>query len=215
MRKTEKFKVAGVTHYVDSIKSLARINDDYDLPNSELKDLYSDGDRIFQYEFKGLSCELVPEPDNQYDSNAVKVLINGVHVGYIKKGSCSHVKNLLNDSTCEFSVDEVCLGKYKQLYDGRIEKDEFESPHIAIKATYGENDAAQSVPASEQNTQPQKNDSPAVKKASGTTWMITGILWVVLGLVMLLLNPIIGLVCIVAAVLMIVKAFKLKKDKKE
>lgn len=30
--------------------------------------------------------QFVPEPDNKYDSNALKILCNGIHVGYVYKG---------------------------------------------------------------------------------------------------------------------------------
>lgn len=32
-----------------------------------------------------LACELVREPDNPHDANAIKVLLNGKHVGYIPR----------------------------------------------------------------------------------------------------------------------------------
>ena len=33
-----------------------------------------------------------PEPDNKYDANACKILINDTHVGYVKKGRAPPVK---------------------------------------------------------------------------------------------------------------------------
>lgn len=40
--------------------------------------------------------ELIPEPENLHDPNAIKVLIDGYHVGYIKSGSCAHVRQLID-----------------------------------------------------------------------------------------------------------------------
>ena len=34
---------------------------------------------------EGTEVKLVPEPDNRYDSGAVKVVVRGVHVGYVPK----------------------------------------------------------------------------------------------------------------------------------
>lgn len=39
---------------------------------------------------------LRPEPDNKYDPNAIKVLINGKHVGYVARDYCSQVSEILN-----------------------------------------------------------------------------------------------------------------------
>ena len=41
--------------------------------------------------------QLVPEPENLYDSNAIKVLIDNYHIGYIKSGSCTHVLQLIKN----------------------------------------------------------------------------------------------------------------------
>ena len=35
---------------------------------------------------KNPQVELVPEPENKYDSNAVRVEIGGLHVGYLPRG---------------------------------------------------------------------------------------------------------------------------------
>lgn len=70
---TETFKVAGVTYYEDNIRQLGTENDEYDYSNRELKDFFDDGDRINEYEFdlNMLDVELIPEPDNAFDPNAV------------------------------------------------------------------------------------------------------------------------------------------------
>lgn len=41
-------------------------------------------------EYSG-ACQLVPEPDNPHDKNAIKVVIRGVHVGYVPAVKCSEV----------------------------------------------------------------------------------------------------------------------------
>ena len=38
---------------------------------------------------------LVDEPENKFNSKAIKVLFDNVHVGYIKDGFISRIKNLL------------------------------------------------------------------------------------------------------------------------
>lgn len=54
--------------------------------------------------------EIRPEPDNQYDPNAIKILTDDVHIGYIPGHLAGKVVDLINDN----SVDLVLyLGKNK------------------------------------------------------------------------------------------------------
>lgn len=54
--------------------------------------------------------EIRPEPDNQYDPNAVKILTEDVHIGYIPRHLASKVLDLINNN----AVDLVLyLGKNK------------------------------------------------------------------------------------------------------
>lgn len=64
---------------------------------------------IYEYSFNPSSVLLVPEPENEHDPNAIKVIIDNVHVGYIKKGSCSHIKKLI--SSCAISsISAMIIG---------------------------------------------------------------------------------------------------------
>lgn len=116
--KTEKFRVAGVSHYVNDIMNeLSCENDDYSLRTSELAEIYDVGDRIFKYSFDDARAELVPEPTNEYDQNAIRVEVGGILIGYVKRGSCSHVKNLLKSPDFDHISVEIGGGAYKRLYE--------------------------------------------------------------------------------------------------
>ena len=124
--RAKKFKVAGVSHYEANIKQLVDENDDYSRPNSELKEDYYDGEIIRQYDCAAETVSLIPEPDNPHDKNAVRVEIDGLQVGYIKKGSCSQVKNLLNSPDfAGVRIADMGIGKYK-----RIREDDNGKPHV-------------------------------------------------------------------------------------
>lgn len=115
--KSETHHVAGVKSYIDNIMELVNENPDYDMSKKEIIESCMDGEKIYQYFLNVKKVELVPEPTNEHDANAVKVILDGVHVGYIKKGSCSHIKKLLaNNSIKSMSADIVC-GKYKLVYE--------------------------------------------------------------------------------------------------
>lgn len=121
--KKEKHKIAGVSNYEKNFKSLFSDNPLYDYTKKELiEEEYFE--KIYEQTSDIQHVDLIPEPDNPYDSNAVKVIFDDKHVGYIKKGSCSHIKKLLR-SGCIKGIDGYLIGgKYKQLIEYEEEDDE-------------------------------------------------------------------------------------------
>lgn len=117
--KTEKHHIAGVTFEgrQDKIKEMGFENEDYHLSKRDFIEFFSENEKVYEMEFSPVNVELIEEPDNPHDSNAIKVVIDGVHVGYIKQGSCAHIKKLLHsDSIVSISAD-VHGGKYKYYYE--------------------------------------------------------------------------------------------------
>lgn len=115
--KEEKHHVAGVTSYMENIMSLAIENEDYSKSKKDIVDDFQTEERIFQYYWDVLKVELTEEPDNPHDPNAVKVLVDGFHVGYIKKGSCTHIKKLLHSGNVVKISAQIGGGKYKYVYE--------------------------------------------------------------------------------------------------
>lgn len=119
------FKVAGVQHHMDEIRSLGFENPDYKMSKREIIDSDMTDEKIWEYDFCGGEVELVPEPDNTYDSNAIKVLIDGKHVGYIKSGSCSEIRSALEDGRIQRITCQIGGGRYKMVCED-IEDDTYE-----------------------------------------------------------------------------------------
>ena len=116
--------VAGTSYRQKEIFSLGYNNADYDMTKREIIDFGMEDDKIFKLCFSPTRVLLEEEPDNQYDPNAVKVIIDNVHVGYVKKGSCSHVKKLIREDKINSICAEIYGGKYKVVYsDYDEEKD--------------------------------------------------------------------------------------------
>lgn len=111
----KKYKVAGVTHYEDNIMALASENDDYHLSKRGLIDEGLVEERVWEYEFYPIKAELVPEPDNPHDPKAIKVLVDGLHVGYIKAGSCAHLLKAINEDRIKKIDVKMGGGRYKYL----------------------------------------------------------------------------------------------------
>lgn len=116
-QERERHKIAGTSFRTKEIMSLGHENPNYDLKKTELINENLIDEKIYQFEFYPSKVELVEEPDNEYDKNAIKVIIDNVHVGYIKKGSCSHIKKLIREDKIKNISAEIKGGKYKIIYD--------------------------------------------------------------------------------------------------
>lgn len=128
LKKVSTFRVAGVSYRQDDILELADENSDFSMTRREIIDAGMENERIYQYEFDPHRVELIPEPSNPYDPNAIKVVIDGVHVGYIKKGSTTRVRNLLKAGGKVTA--EIKGGPYKiLLYRNEDGKDNYEMEH--------------------------------------------------------------------------------------
>lgn len=206
--KTENFKVAGVTQYTKAFLTLGEKSDDYDLSNAEIKQEYGDGDRIFQYEFFPAKVELIPEPENEYDPNAVMVVVDGEKIGYIKKGNCTHVKNLLAQGDARVSV-EIGGGKYKDVLedDDRLTVERDEMPFWArVSITTGQEEPVPEAAATVVAPEPQTPEQPPkLKKGLLVFLRIVAVLLIAMSALLLIAEPIVGLIGIALWVFLIVK----------
>ena len=109
-------RVAG-TSYRDtkSILTLGKPNPDYQLDKRALIKKFPDGHTVYEYIFPEYEASLEFEPANEHDPNAIKVLIEGIHVGYIKKGSCSRIRNLINQNKILSITATIYGGNCKDL----------------------------------------------------------------------------------------------------
>jgi hypothetical protein len=114
---TEEFHVTGTSFRENDIESIGIENYEFDYSRKDFLEIFSEGQRIYKYLFAPKSVVLEEEPDNKYDKNAIKVIIDDVHVGYIKKEDCTHVKQLI-DSKNIISIDAtISGGKYRYYYE--------------------------------------------------------------------------------------------------
>lgn len=115
------YRVAGVSYREKNIMDLSADNDQYTWSKKELAEdsLYGTRyTRVYKYEWSPQTVELIPEPDNPEDPNAVKVMVDNVHIGYIKAGSCRHVLKILRENRAKEITCEISGGPYKYIsYD--------------------------------------------------------------------------------------------------
>lgn len=136
---TERIHVRGLDHYTDNIKAVAWENPDYDLTKRELIEQYPD-EKVWQYTFD-VKGDLVPEPDNPYDPNAIMVQANGLCIGYVPKGSTSHIRKLMESGRIQSMHLDIGGGKYKEVYEdedeeGKYEMDRGSRPFSAVLELY-------------------------------------------------------------------------------
>ena len=189
--KTEKFYVAGVRHYEDNILSLGCENEEYNLSNRDLIDSFMEGEKIFEYDFFPKEVDLIPEPENKYDDNAVRVEVDGVLVGYIKMGSCSRVKNLMASPDFRgVRVESMGMGKYKSIWeddDGKLHVEKGEkSPWVHIEIlTESEAERQELMRKKQKQLEAERKKAEAEKqkaKKMGFMYFILGIILYVLSL---------------------------------
>lgn len=121
--------VVGTNYRQKEILAMGRINPDYALDKRALLKRWPKGVTVYEYTFSPKKAELVPEPENPHDPKAIKVLVDGVHVGYIKAGSCAHIHKLLREGRIQKIEPKIVGGKYKELHSldaGARQLDDFD-----------------------------------------------------------------------------------------
>lgn len=131
--KSERIHVRGVAQYKKSIETLGTENPDYSLTKRELIEDFLD-ERVWQYQFF-VKASLVPEPDNEYDPNAIMVQADGLCIGYVPKGSTAHVRKLMGSGRIKSMDLNIGGGKYMEVYetdDDEYELDRDEKDYTAV-----------------------------------------------------------------------------------
>lgn len=114
------FDAVGMEYRRDAILSLAESSRAFDYPDDKFLEKYPDGRRIYKYSFQGLTGELVPEPTNPHDPDAIKVQLNGVHVAYVPAILCKDVLALLKSGYSPRIT--VKGGPYKYAENGTVQQ---------------------------------------------------------------------------------------------
>ena len=108
--------VAGANYRQQELLAMGKSNQDYKLDKRGLLKRWPEGVTVYEYTFSPKKAELVPEPENPHDPKAIKVLVDGVHVGYIKAGSCAHIHRLIRENRIQKIEPRIFGGKYKAVF---------------------------------------------------------------------------------------------------
>lgn len=106
---------AGMEHYMSALMEIAIEDLDYTCTKSEMKRFLIINRRVYQYKFNPTSINLVAEPENAYDPNAVKIVLNDRHVGYVRASETNGAVDLFNSERVKRVQVSIRGGKYKIL----------------------------------------------------------------------------------------------------
>lgn len=133
----ETHKVAGVSYRQDALQALGKKNPDYAKTKRDLESEGLTDEWIYEYTFAPKKVELIHEPDNPYseNGNAVMVMMDGRHIGYIKSGSSAHVLKLIQEGRIKSVDGFIGGGRKKQLtWDADQERYALETDEIGFYA---------------------------------------------------------------------------------
>lgn len=102
----EDFPVVGMRYYLEDIYKLATLNPNYESTVSPEK-------RVFKYYFKNHPTTLAFDPQNEHDANAIRVLIDGVMIGFISAEENLRVGEILRQRSVAHISSFIGGGKYK------------------------------------------------------------------------------------------------------
>lgn len=114
-RRKVTFNVYGMSYRKENIALLGIPNPDFDLTRSELWEKYPNGATIPKFTFNIHNVDLVPEPDNEADPFAIKILMDGIHVGYISRNSTDSIRAYMGRNDIDHITGFIRGGIHKYM----------------------------------------------------------------------------------------------------
>jgi hypothetical protein len=117
-------KVKGISYHQEAFSDLCQelVQESDDVPylgytSKEIKEELIFSDRFYKYSpFELSDVDFVPELDNQFDPNAVKIVVRGYHLGYVTKSKNRKVLRLTADQNNEvIKIAKIYGGDYKDI----------------------------------------------------------------------------------------------------
>lgn len=125
-----EFYVSGTPYHQKEIDKLGSPIKKYTMDHKLLTDYI--GRKIYEKYYKAKVVALVPEPTNKHDPNAIKVMLDGQHAGYVPRDLAFNVKEMLKTGSCSVHAN-ISGGKYKVI-DGNYDAVYWDE-NISVKIT--------------------------------------------------------------------------------
>jgi len=94
------YHVVGIDYYMDAINKVFTVNPESQLKPKQFMSKYPVGSQVPIYKVnESLPAQLVKDPANPYDKNAIKVIVNGEHIGHIDRDTAAKFNTPLDLAT--------------------------------------------------------------------------------------------------------------------
>lgn len=199
----KEYKVAGITYHIDDImEGLASENDDFLLSRSDLRNEYYDGDRVDQFTFDIQHAELVEEPNNPHDPNAIRIDADGVTIGYVAKSDQQEVlEKMHSEDYLGIEVTELHNGMYWDISEdesGKLEitKDEYSTPYARFEFKKAPKPAPEPVAAA-----PERPPLDKKTKAGAASSIV-----LIISIIMMFIAMPIGLILFIVGIVLLIRS---------
>ena len=92
--------------------------------------------KIYRFDRTTKTAELVEEPNNPHDKNAVMVIVDGEKIGYIGADENLHVKSILKSKTIKSISATITGGEYKTIISESDMIKNQSGPFVTVKICY-------------------------------------------------------------------------------
>lgn len=135
-RMQETFEIPGAYYHRTSIAKVANPNPDWRKNCKSLIKAGKANQKIYRFERTTKTAELVEEPNNPHDKNAVMVVVDGEKIGYIGADENLHVKNILKSKTVKSISATITGGEYKTIISESDMIKDKTGPYVTVKIQY-------------------------------------------------------------------------------
>lgn len=110
----DHIKLSGYNYYQKELASLLdEKTEEYKFSAKKMAEEYLG--RVYEYEMSYVPVSLVPEPDNEFDPNAIAVYCDDMKIGYIPREDQASVTGI------EFAEAQIYGGRYKEIDGDEID----------------------------------------------------------------------------------------------
>lgn len=113
--------VVGTYYCADAFPKIMNKRREYSFKPETLLKNNRANQRIYKYYYTEIPAELVLEPTNKHDTNAVKVVVKGEKIGYIPADMTKEVRNIIGNYHLISVIATLTGGGYKIVYDDASE----------------------------------------------------------------------------------------------
>lgn len=132
----ETFEIPGAYYHRTSIAKVATPNPDWRKNCKSLIKAGKANQKIYRFERTTKTAELVEEPNNPHDKNAVMVIVDGEKIGYIGADENLHVKSILKSKTIKSISATITGGEYKTIISESDMIKNQSGPFVTVKICY-------------------------------------------------------------------------------